>query len=417
MPQLKARSGTSASVRGCIAYLTRDGRARAADFINCCEVDTEGREVWEQMDRTRRLHGNDVPSRSGNGRVRTFEHLILSPDPRDNVSLATLRELATEWAWKHFGDYEVAIYYHDDNRSGILHAHIVVNNTNLVDGRRLAPKLTKGEFRRMGDDLQDMAREMGLRAFKENYEARESGRIAAATKNNARTRAERAIIAEGGYSWKEDIRQRIRCAVKLSRGTEEFLASCTALGLCFRVDRRGDWVFSLAGHPTWQVAGRRLGFDYSKQGIERLLCTERIGNRRKICPEAADAMRTTIAPIVAMEGPTPNVLGIIDGRKITVGDVAGMLDLCEMLDIRSMDDFRDAANASVQDQRGKLEAARQLAKDLGYLPEHRPRDFGERLAKKHAHYSSESSNKSHSSHTPSHLAPAPARSFIDIVER
>ena len=181
MPQLKARSGTSASVRSCIDYLTRGGRALAADFINCSEVDERGREVWRQMDDTRRLFGNDVPARSGNGRVRTFEHLILSPDPKDGIPLEKLRELATAWAWRHFGDYEVDIYYHDDNRLRIPHAHIVVNNTNLKDGRRLAPKLTKGTFRRMSDDLQDMAREMGLSALRENYEARESGEIATVT--------------------------------------------------------------------------------------------------------------------------------------------------------------------------------------------------------------------------------------------
>ena len=39
MPQLKARAGSSRSVRGCIEYLTRDGRALAADYINCSEID------------------------------------------------------------------------------------------------------------------------------------------------------------------------------------------------------------------------------------------------------------------------------------------------------------------------------------------------------------------------------------------
>ncbi|MCR4870922.1 MAG: relaxase/mobilization nuclease domain-containing protein [Atopobiaceae bacterium] len=418
MPQLKARSGTSASVRSCIDYLTRGGRAFAADFINCSEVDERGREVWRQMDDTRRLFGNDVPARSGNGRVRTFEHLILSPDPKDGIPLEKLRELATAWAWRHFGDYEVAIYYHDDNRLRIPHAHIVVNNTNLKDGRRLAPKLTKGAFRRMSDDLQDMAREMGLSAFRENYEARESGEIATVTQNNARTRAERAILAEKGYSWKEDIRQRLRCAVKLSYGNAEFLASCTALGLDYRVDRRGDWVFSIAGHPTWQVAGRRLGFDYSRRGIEGLLMLGRTGNGRKVGRMQADLIRATISPIVAAGGPTPNILGIIDGREFTVGDVAEMLDLCEKLDIRSADDFADALSDSMRDSaRSRLEHAQRLAESLGHLPDHRPREYGRRLEEKHNHHDSEPSNGSHSSYTHRHSAPEPSYYHIDIGER
>ena len=33
MPQLKAKAGSSRSVRGCIAYLTRDGRALGAGSV------------------------------------------------------------------------------------------------------------------------------------------------------------------------------------------------------------------------------------------------------------------------------------------------------------------------------------------------------------------------------------------------
>ena len=418
MPQLKARSGTSPSVRGCIAYLTRDGRSLAADFINCCEVDAESREVWRQMDETRKLFGNDVPARSGNGRARTFEHLIVSPDPRDSVDLTTLRALCTTWAERHFGDYQVAIYYHDDNRNRIPHAHIVVNNTNLADGRRIAPKLTKGAFRRMGDDLQDMARAMGLRAFREDYERRESGVIATATQDSARTRAERAIIAERGYSWKEDIRQRLRCAVKLSWEDAEFLESCTALGLGCRMDRRGDWVFSIEGHPTWQVAGRRLGIDYSRRGIESQLAVGRARCKQRAERAQADRLRTAIASIVAKGGPAPSILGIIDGKEFTVKDVADMLDLCEELDIRSMDDFDDAASYTIRESvRRELKGAKRLAESLGYLPEHRPREYGGRLLEKHSHRSSEPSCRRHSSYTPAHSAPAQSYSHVEIGER
>lgn len=97
MPQLKAKAGSSRSVRGCIAYLTRDGRALGADFINCAEIDDAGREVWRQMDDTRRIFGTDRPDiHSPKGRLRSFEHLIVSPDPRDGVDLTTLQKLATD---------------------------------------------------------------------------------------------------------------------------------------------------------------------------------------------------------------------------------------------------------------------------------------------------------------------------------
>ena len=387
MPQLKAKAGSSRSVRGCIAYLTRDGRALGADFINCAEIDDAGREVWRQMDDTRRIFGTDRPDiHSPKGRLRSFEHLIVSPDPRDGVDLPTLRGLATAWAERHFGDYQVAIFYHDDNRKGIPHAHIVVNNVNLADGKRIAPKLSAGSYRRMDRDLQELARGMGLRAF-ESTTARSEGRAAPATVQDvARTRGEQAIVDAGGYSWKEDIRQRMRCAVKLSRSTGEFLLACIALGMEVRVSRSGEWVYALAGHPTWQVSGKRIGFDYSRFGIERWLASDRARGRRKVGAEAAERMRDAIASGIEANGPTPSILGVIDGEKYTAKDVADMLDLCEELDIRSMDDFLDAsAGPMAADARERLRASWRLARSLGHLPEHRQRGDGERLERMRSH--------------------------------
>ena len=383
MPQLKAKAGSSRSVRGCIAYLTRDGRALGADFINCAEIDDAGREVWRQMDDTRRIFGTDRPDiHSPKGRLRSFEHLIVSPDPRDGVDLPTLRGLATAWAERHFGDYQVAIFYHDDNRKGIPHAHIVVNNVNLADGKRIAPKLSAGSYRRMDRDLQELARGMGLRAF-ESTTARSEGRAAPATVQDvARTRGEQAIVDAGGYSWKEDIRQRMRCAVKLSRSTGEYLESCRALGMEVHEGRRGEWVYTLAGHPTWRVSGKRIGFDYSRFGIERWLASDR-ALERKVGAEAAGLMRDAIASAIDAGGTAPSVLGMIDGERYTAKDVADILDLCEDLYIRSMGDFRDAsAEPMAGDARERLRASWRLARSLGHLPEHRQRGDGERLGRR-----------------------------------
>jgi len=418
MPQLKARAGSSRSVRGCIEYLTRDGRALAADYINCSEVDGSGREVWRQMDDTRRLFGTDGPDiHSPNGRVRSFEHFIISPDPRDGVDLPTLRCLTTAWAERHFGDYEVAIYYHDDNSRGIPHAHIVVNNVNLADGRRIAPKLAAGSYRRMDLDLQDIARKMGLRAFESTAAraaARKGGPVPATVQDIARTRGEQAIVDEGGYSWKEDIRQRMRCAVKLSRSTGEFLLACMALGMEVRVSRSGEWVYALAGHPTWQVSGRRIGFDYSRFGIERWLARDRaIG--RKIGADAAERMRNAIASCIEAGGPAPSVLGMIDGERYTAKDVADMLDLCEDLDIRSMDDFRDASiGPMAADSRERLRASWRLARSLGHLPEHRQKSDGARAGRKACiHGTDAPARRSVSAKS----APVPDHPQIEIEER
>ncbi len=419
MPELKAKAGSSRSVRGCIAYLTRNGRDIASDYINCSEIDEEERPVWKQMDEVRFLAGNDrMDENHGCAAPRTFEHFIISPDPRDCVDLNTLQALCKAWVGKYFGEYQAAIYYHDDNQGRIPHAHIVINNTNIRTRGRITTLLTKGYCRRMNDGLQDMAREMGLGAF-ESTAARSEGRrgspVPDTVQDEARTREERAIVESGGYSWKEDIRQRMACAVKLSRSSSEFIESCEALGMGVREDRRGEWVFSLANHPTWQVAGKRLGFDYSRFGIERWLAHERASRRPKISGEAASLFRSAIAPIVAAGGPSPAIIGVIDGRKCTVKDVADMLDLCEDLDIRSMDDFHDAsAGPMAEGERENLRASWRLARSLGYLPEHRQRIDGNRLKRRNGPHSSKPSV----GRTASVQRDAdPERSQIDVGER
>lgn len=117
MPMLKTISGHT-STKGIRRYLTKDGRALAEDYINL-EPPAPGRPFdWaDAMDKTRRLYGNDSTWRGR--RARTYKHYVVSPDPKDRVSLDGLRTLATGWARGCFPDHEVAIVYHDDNAGSI----------------------------------------------------------------------------------------------------------------------------------------------------------------------------------------------------------------------------------------------------------------------------------------------------------
>lgn len=108
------------------------------------------------MDLTRAAYGNDARWRGM--RARTYKHYILSPDPKDCVSLDALRRRSIDWAQKHFSAYEVAVVYHDDNAGRIPHAHIIVNNTDIETGRRL--QVPDGKA--LNRSLQEMACSMGL---------------------------------------------------------------------------------------------------------------------------------------------------------------------------------------------------------------------------------------------------------------
>ena len=154
MPMLKAISGHT-SVKGIRRYLTKKNRALAEDHINLDPPAPGAALDWAAaMDATRRLYGNDSAWRGR--RARTYKHYVVSPDPKDRVSLEGLRALAAEWARESFPNHEVAIVYHDDNANGIPHAHVVVNNTDLETGRRLQdpdPKALARSLQRIAGDL------------------------------------------------------------------------------------------------------------------------------------------------------------------------------------------------------------------------------------------------------------------------
>ena len=274
MPILKPISGHT-SCSGVYRYLTRDGRALAADYINLDvpERDGDASFDWARvMDTTRHRHGND---RAWGGRAaRTYKHYVLSPDPEDGIDLDALRELSTAWAEKHFSDYEVAIVYHDDNEHGIPHAHVVVNNTNLDTGNRLQDPDPKA----LNNSLQSMAKARNLRSFDggENRFKRPPTRQAVYVR-----RAEREIEREGGYSWVADIRRRVGIARSIARNEAEFKSVLESIGIEVAGNSSGaarrDWVYSMVEHPTWRITGEKLGVSYGKEALIRKFVSRPFG--------------------------------------------------------------------------------------------------------------------------------------------
>ena len=268
MPLLKPISGHT-SCKGVYRYLTKDGRALAADHLNLDVPEREDATCdWAAtMDDTRSRWRNDTPW--GGRPCRTHKHYVLSPDPEDHVSLDDLRELTVSWACEHFGEYEVAIVYHDDNAGRIPHTHIVVNNTNVVTGRRLQDPDPK----ELKHSLQRMAKERGLSDFDSAEEkASVRGRVRPRTLQAEHVRrAEREIAAKGGYSWMAGIRARIRVARSVTRSEDEFKGILKSLGVKIEDNsakaRRRDWVFSLAEHPTWRVSGESPRLGYGRESL------------------------------------------------------------------------------------------------------------------------------------------------------
>lgn len=168
MPVIKPIAGHT-SVRGVSDYLQKDGRALAVDLYNLswdedrdAGLDPELKQDvdWAaEMDLTRIANGNDTPWRGK--RARTYMHFIVSPDPKDKATLTQLRELTRAWIRENWDDYECAAVFHDDNANEVMHAHVVVNNTNLATGNRFQ----NPDPRQMQASIQRLAEERGLSFF------------------------------------------------------------------------------------------------------------------------------------------------------------------------------------------------------------------------------------------------------------
>lgn len=397
MTYMKILSGHS-SAKWIRYYLFKNDRAIDKDFLNLTDRDWKGRDWAKVMDRTREIFGNDVPVKKDT-KVRTYEHFIISLDEKDGgVELDDFRDFVNEWASKWFdsrgpegqgiGRFEVAIAYHDDNtareaegKQGILHAHLVINNTELETKRRISGLRTTKVVQAMRADLQTMSLERGWHAFAtdgksytqaemdakglkvsrgkrldramaaldrvlaneakgariedygqamqdkmDEYHSVEkmipetfasgsapslqnktskadptaSGEVAGLSYTTMRTddgrvmrlvvprgfgdsdtMAERQIENREGWSWKDDIRDRVDIAMRISKGPADFASKLGELGIQVNYNREGDIVYHHPRDPTSRkVKGSTLGRRYAAESIEQTMA-EKYGDRRQ----------------------------------------------------------------------------------------------------------------------------------------
>lgn len=242
------------------------------------------------MDARRAAEGNDAPWRGR--RTRTYKHYVVSPDPRDGITLDGLRRLATRWAREGFPDFQVAIVYHDDNENHVPHAHVIVNNTNLRTGKRLQDP-DPGALNGL---LQAISREMGLSHFDGRIDAEHPDTRGAGSRTDYQRvhvgREESEMAGRGGYSGVADIRARVDVARGVARDPEDFRRLLSSMGATTRERRDGtDWTYSLVDQSSRQVSGTRLGTNYRKAHVTRELTSP----RRARLPESSQERIARIA--------------------------------------------------------------------------------------------------------------------------
>lgn len=245
---LQSRSNTCARLH---AYLTKHDRSLALDLSeDLCRMEAWGRE----MDSTRKDAGKDAG--------RHYYHFVLSPDPADAPDMEALRAIATAWARRCYPDGQWAICYHDDNKRGILHAHVVLNAYQPKTGKMVhrSPQKVRAE----ANTFNELCREAGVGALPDL-----PTRPAEPSAQQVRAGlAERAIEEKGSTPWKARMRAAVDEARRGAGSFEEFAARLREKGADAYVNKRGQVVFVPA--PEWEgfaCKGSKLGAAYELSAL------------------------------------------------------------------------------------------------------------------------------------------------------
>ena len=242
----------------------------------------EDRDVWyKPMDALRAQYGNDKP---WNGKPAvTYRHYLISPDPEDKCDLPTLRELTERWVGEMFPDCQAAAVYHNDNSNRVAHAHVIVNNTNLLTGKRLQIGNQMRDVA-MPNLVQRLSHELGLSPMPNLHpgKATETRQPVYRSKTERIIKDEREISSRRSRpSWVAQVREQIELIAKEADGAlafDEFRALMQRSGYDVYQTKRGYTYVHPEGYTDrqgnlqhWKVTGKKLGLRYTPYGMARWL--------------------------------------------------------------------------------------------------------------------------------------------------
>lgn len=203
---------------------------------------------------------------------RQFYHWVLSPDPRDKVSPQECADIAMEWLRRRYPEGQAVVAIHDDNESGIVHAHIVLNAVYPSSGYKvqISDRDRDADF----DEAQRICKEHGFAHLDEMRTWRKDG--AQRRKASRRSRAEQEMRRRGQRSWVAEIREEIDAALAEARSWPQFMARLASAGVVVTRESEahgGGLVFRHPDAPEhgMRIRGRNLGEAYTEEALRSRL--------------------------------------------------------------------------------------------------------------------------------------------------
>lgn len=159
----------------------------------------------------------------------------------------------------YYPPYQIAVYTHVDGKGHKLHNHIIINKTNLNDGKQWTVDNLDQEWRGFREINDAVCREYGLKITQER------------SKKVKKTISERELELKGQYVWKNDLRARIDEALaKIKKKNISLEDALKARGVDVR--RRGQNGISYAfvdNEGKKRISrGQRLGTNYERKNID-----------------------------------------------------------------------------------------------------------------------------------------------------
>lgn len=240
---------------------------------------------WHKvMDATRKRFGKDRPPewfenkrRSNPDLVwRNYYQWVLSPDPRDRASAEEVGQLAQEWCervWPADQGWQWIWSVHNDNSSGVMHAHVILNAVNANSGLKV--QITPEDSDSMARVAQEIAGEHGMGMLPDLSDRRKAireGRRKPTAQSVRMSEAERSLRRRGGRSWVAEIRDAIDRSIANSSNWDEFVERFEADGFTVEWSRRGiGYRHPDSGGHDKKVLASSLGLNYDEFGIRARL--------------------------------------------------------------------------------------------------------------------------------------------------
>lgn len=240
---------------------------------------------WHKvMDATRKRFGKDKPpewfekKRKSNPNLiwRNYYQWILSPDPRDHASAEEVGQLAQEWCervWPADQGWQWIWSVHDDNASGVMHAHIILNAVNASTGLKV--QISSEDSDMLDHQAQKIGEEHGMNFFPDLADWRAAvreGRQTPTIQSVRMSAAERSLRRRGRRSWVAEIRDAIDRSIENSSDWDEFVEKFEADGFKVEWSRRGiGYRHPDSGGHDKKVLASSIGSNYDEFGIRARL--------------------------------------------------------------------------------------------------------------------------------------------------